>query len=283
MLRRSLRLAVVALAIFALAACEISVGPITFPPVLSGTETAQVTNQPTALRSVQIAPVTTHYYRINLPGEERDLLYGEVVGSGLRVAWLSTTGATLAVSESPAFFAGSEGALRTVAAVDMQDAVAPSKVVTSFSCNGPCAAIAPKASGYYYLAVRNISSQQQSFDLYAYAIFANDAEDSEGKSNDTKANATPFDAGENLQGAIELVGDRDWFHYVGSSNRTLTFTVPVGSEAVGLRLRFEDGTELTGLPGSQTSALFQSDYFQVYSVLGRAGTSSRALYTIEID
>lgn len=282
MLRRSFRLAGVALAIFALAACEVSIGPGPFTPDLEGTYTAQVTTAPTALRSnIQIAQGETLYFRIDMPGGVRDLLYGEVVGSDLRVGWLSATGATLAVSQSRDFFAGSVGALVTAGAVGAQDAVAPRSVGDRYVCVGPCAAIAPTASGYRYLAVRNVANGPRSFALYAYSMYANDSEDRGASSNDTPATATPFGAGDPLEGAIELLGDRDWFRYTGSADRILTFTVAEGSESVGLRLRFEvDGFILRS---GESAVVGQNESFEVYSTLGRAGPAGSALYFIQND
>jgi hypothetical protein len=207
MLRRSLRLAGVALAVFALAACQVSIGPIPFEPFVSGTFTAQVTTAPTALRSnIQIAQDQTLYFRIEMSTDVRDLLYGEAEGSGLRVGWLSTSGTTLAVSESPDYFAGSVSAL-ALGAVDvgMSSAIAPRSIDVRFACVGPCAAIAPMTSGDYYLAVRNVSGGSRSFDLYAYTMNANDLEDRGAASNDTPATATPFGRGEFVEGAIELL------------------------------------------------------------------------------
>ena len=277
--RRSLRLAVVALAIFALAACEISIGPGPFTPAIEGTYTARIQTSPTALRTnVPIAQGETLFFRIDMPDGALDLLYGEVVGTGLRVSWLSTTGATLAVSQSRDFFAGSVGALATTAAEDSQDAVAPRSVGERYVCVGPCAAIAPTASGYRYLAVRNITNDPRSFDLFAYTMNANDSEDREGNSNDTAATATPFGAGVDLEGAIELLDDRDWFEYVGFSERIITFIVADGSEGVGLRLRFEG--QVNSLSSGATAVLRNGDRFEVYSSLGRAGPAGSALYFI---
>jgi hypothetical protein len=289
MLRRSLRLTGVALAVFALAACQVSIGPSPFDPLISGTFTAEVTTAPTALRSnVQIAQGQTLYFRIELPTDVRDLLYGEAEGSGLRVGWLSTSGATLAVSESPGYFAGSVSALALGADVGTSGAIAPRSIDVPFACVGPCAAIAPTTSGSYYLAVRNVSGGPSSFDLYAYTMNANDLEDRGAASNDTPATATPFGLGEVVEGAIELLGDRDWFEYVGTGDRrVLTFALFEGAEDVGLRLRFEGDDQgefdLTGLPGSQTAYLYPGDRIQVYSSLGRAGPASTAGYIIEND
>ena len=281
MLRRSLRLAVVALAIFALAACEISIGPAPFAPDVEGTYTARIQTTPTALRSnVTIAQGQTLFFRIDMPDGVRDLLYAEVVGSDLRVGWLSTTGATLAVSESQAYFAGSVDALATGAAVDAPDAIAPRSIDVPFVCLGPCAAIAPKTSGYYYLAVRNLSGGSRSFDLFAYTMWANDLEDRGSASNDTLETATPFGVGDDLIGAIELVGDRDWYRYTGSSDRLLTFTVTEGSESVGLRLRILNGPVLTS---GQTETIYPGDRIEVYSALNRAGPAGTARYIIQND
>jgi hypothetical protein len=290
MLRRSLRLAGVALAVFALAACQVSIGPSPFDPLVSGTFTAQVTTAPTVLRSnVQIVQGQTLYFRIEMPTDVRDLLYGEAEGSGLRVGWLSTSGATLAVSESTDYFAGSVSALALGGAdVGTSGAIAPRSIDVPFVCAGPCAAIAPTTSGSYYLAVRNVSGGPRSFNLYAYTMDANDLEDRGAASNDTPATATPFGLGEVVEGAIELLGDRDWFEYVGSGDRrVLTFSLYEGAEDVGLRLRFEGDAQgvydLTGLPGSQTAYLYPGDRFQVYSSLGRAGPAGTAGYVIEND
>lgn len=285
MLRRTLRFAGVALAVIALASCEFSIGPLPFDPAIEGTFTARVeTNPPIALGpNVSIAPNDTLYFRIDLPAGVRDLLYGEVVGSGLRVGWLRTSGSLLAVSESKDYFAGSVGALATGAAVDTLDAVAPRSIDVPFVCLGPCVAIAPKSTGHYYLAVHNPSGTPRTFSLYAYTMWANDLADRGSSSNDTAANATQFGPSDVLVGAIELLGDRDWFVYTGGANRVLTFTVAQGSESVGLRLRFLDGTELTGLPGESAAVVRQGDRFEVYSALNRAGPAGSARYIIETE
>ena len=150
MLRRSLRLAVVALAIFALAACEISIGPGPFTPAIEGTYTARIQTSPTALRTnVPIAQGETLFFRIDMPDGVRDLLYAEVVGSDLRVGWLSTTGGTLAVSESRAYFAGSLDALGSAAALDTQEEVKSRPL---------CTFVPPRASERYAAMLLTSSS-----------------------------------------------------------------------------------------------------------------------------
>jgi hypothetical protein len=243
-------------------------------PPIAGTHTAQDTTNPTPLRStVSIPAGATLYYQIG-SGAARDLLYGEAVGgTGLLVSWLRADFSPLAVSGTPAYFSGSAQASADTAALD------PASIDVQYLCDGPCVAIAPTASTYY-LSVRNTTGSSRTFDLYAYTFAANDLNDRGSASNQTAATAVTFPGAGTLSGAIELIGDRDWFAYTGSGSRVLEFS-PLDA-SLGLRLRFEDGFELTGAAGSQTTELREGDRFQVYSVLGRAGPSGTSGYFIEI-
>jgi hypothetical protein len=275
MFRLPWRLAAVSTFALLLTACQVTVAPPTFDPPIAATVTAPDTTNPPALRSgVTIQPGTTLYFRVNVP-DARDLLYGEVVGaSGLRVAWLTSTGTTLAVSESPAYFAGSVNDLAIAADAEASAFVEP-LIIVNFSCNGPCAAIAPTAPTYY-LAVHNTTSSPRTFDLFAYTFSANDLNDRGVADNQTAANATMITS-DDESGAIELVGDRDWYRYPGPAGRRLTFSA--NDPALGLRLRFQDNTTLAS---GQSTILQAGDVFEVYSAVGLAGPSSTSGYTIQI-
>jgi hypothetical protein len=281
MLRHTWRLTAASLVALLLAACQVTVQPPVFDPPIAGSHTAQDTTAPTALRSnVSIAPGETLFYRIQA-GAARDLLYGEAVGSGLRVRWRNASGTSLAVSESPAYFAGTVSALEAAAEAAALD---PASIDVQFSCEGPCVAVAPTAS-VYYLSVLNTTNITRSFDLYAYTFAANDLNDRGANSNQTPATAVPFSGTGTLSGAIELIGDQDWFAYTGSVSRVLEFTVL--DPRLDLRLRFEPrpgfpDTELTGAPGDRTTNLIPGDRFQVYSAQGRAGPSGTSGYFIDV-
>jgi hypothetical protein len=283
MLRHPLRLVAASLAALLLAACQVTVQPIPFEPDLAGTVSAQDTTNPSPRAfNVAVQPGATLYFRVDVP-TARDLLYGEAVGAtGLRVRWLNANGTTLAVSESPAYFAGDVQALEVTADASALD---PSTIAVQFNCDGPCVAIAPTASTYY-LSVHNRANSPRSFDLYAYTFAANDLNDRGANSNQTASSAVTFSGPTTLSGAIELVGDRDWFAYTGNVTRVLEFS-PLDL-SLDLRLRFEPragfpDTELTGAPGDRTTNLVPGDRFQVYSASGRAGPSGTSGYFIEIQ
>jgi hypothetical protein len=277
MFRVPWRLAAVSTFALLLTACQVTVTPPTFDPPIAATVTAEDTTDPGALRTgVSIQPGTTLYYRVEV-APARDLLYGEAVGTGLRVRWRTLGGSTLAVSNSPTYFAGSVSDL-AIAAAETDVGVDPSAIAVQYVCVGPCAAIAPTASTYL-LSVENTTNSTRTFDLFAYTFAANDLNDRGSADNQTRDNATPISSGTET-GAIELVGDRDWYRYTGPSGPVIEFSV--FDPALGLRLRFEDGTTLTGAAGSQTTTLQVGDYFQVFSALGRAGPSGTSGYTLQI-
>jgi hypothetical protein len=279
MLRHPWRLAAISSFALLLSACQVSVAPPVFDPPIAANIAAQDSTNPSArLSNVVLQPGATLYYRVDVP-TPRDLLYGEAVGTGVRVRWRATDGTSLAVSESPTFFAGSLADLSAAATAPTADAGPdPSAIATQYVCIGPCAAIAPTASTYI-LSVHNTTNTVRTFNLFVYTFAANDLNDRGAADNQTRESATPV-AGGSESGAIELVGDRDWYRYTGPAGPVLTFSV--FNPELGLRLRFDDGTTLTGAPGFQTTTMKVGDHFQVYSEFGRAGPSGTSGYTIQI-
>lgn len=281
MVPKMLRLAPLAALAFVLAACQVTFVP--FDPDVAATINAQDSSEPTARHSgVALASGQSVYYEVRVP-TARDLLYGEADGNGLRVRWLSAGGSTLAVSQSPRWFVSSTAQLSTSDLGDAEVATAeigPRAIDVAFDCFGPCAAIAPTGSRYY-LEVRNQSPVTQVFDLYVYTFDANDLNDRGSNSNQTAANATPFGASDNPSGAIELVGDVDWFRYTGGTARTLRFSVQ--DELLDLVLEFEvDGAIVEGTLDGLTTNLYPNDRFRIYSASGRAGPSGTSRYNLSV-
>ncbi len=282
-------------------ACEITITPPPppeFPPVVHDTVTAQNTSAPTTpVLSDSVAAGATRYYRVNV-NTARDLLFLEADGNDLRVTVHRPSGSVLAVSESNTYFAGSVGGLSLSAmdeaepgfiaagrpAVDdggrrLQvgaDTVEPLSISVNVVCFGPCTITPIGSTSTYYVAVRNLSGSSRSFDLYA----ANhDALDS-NEPNGTQAQATAMVGLGTAVGAIEWLGDEDWFQYTGST-RYVTFDMY--DQALGLRLRFPDGTTLDGLPGTRTTQIYDGDVFRVFSTAGRAGPTSTSGYNVTIS
>lgn len=252
----------------------VTIGDVATSPI-DATVAAQDTTSPSPLLSSSVAAFGSRAYRVNLP-TARDLLYAEAVGSGLRVRLLTLGGSTLAVSESPAFFTG--GLSRGAADVE---AVGPgrSAIDVQFTCLGPCAAVRPGAAAYL-VEVQNLTASSRSFDLYAYTFDANDLNDRGAASNDSSATATVIAGIGSYAGAIEWLGDEDWFRYTGASERVLRFSVL--DTAPGLRLRFEDGTVVEGTLAGLTTNLYPNDRFRVESGSNRAGPSATSGYYLQV-
>ncbi|MFO8151356.1 MAG: hypothetical protein R6T93_13835 [Trueperaceae bacterium] len=252
----------------------VTVGDVATSPI-DATVTAQDTTSPGQLLSASVAAFATRTYRVDVP-TARDLLYAEVVGSGLRVRLLTTSGSTLAVSDTPAYFTGG---LSRGEAVDGAPGPTPAAIEVQFSCVGPCAAVRPSAAAYL-VEVQNLTSSTRSFGLFAYTFDANDSNDRGSASNDSSATATAIPGSGSYSGAIEWLGDEDWFRYTGASDRVLEFTVL--DTAPGLRLRFADGTTVAGTLGGLTTNLYPNDLFRIDSGSNRAGPSATSGYFLQV-
>jgi hypothetical protein len=269
--------AVAALALV-LSACQITITPgPTWPPSLAGTLTAQVTSNPTAQASDTLSPGAVRYYRVNVP-EARGLLYGEVSDvSGLRVSLLGSSGSLQAVSDTRAYFAASVAGLSMA---DLAADVGGSSIDVAFACVGPCAAVVPSATTYY-IAVANVSGSTRSYDVFAYTMDETDL----NEPNDASLSPTPLvGAGSDL-GAIEVLGDVDYFEYeaVGGGAFYVVFT-PYDLD-LGLELDIVGCTEcvvLDGTSGRQVEGLLDGDVLRVRSAAGRAGPSATSGYAIEV-
>jgi len=261
-----------------LAACS-SGGP--FDPVIVGTITAaDAADGPPAVSAAEIGLSDKHYYRVEVPGG-RDLLYAEVAGTGLWVRLLQLNGRNLAVSYDPRFFVGTpvlSAATEAPGAGRAGGGPGPHGFGDAFLCRGPCAAL-PPAQEAYLAVVENVAGAPRSYDLYVFTSDANDPSDQGPADNGSKERATPLVADGQGFGAIEHVGDADWFQFTGTARRTLEFRVL--SASLGLELRFRDGFVLRGSTVGSRTTVFPGERFVVYSAAGRAGPSGTAGYHLD--
>jgi hypothetical protein len=273
MYRRHARLASIAAGLFVvvlLAACQVTVGPTPTPP--TGAITAQLydplTGQaPNVQASGQILGNEILYYTLSVPPSAHNLLYAEVLGSDLQVSLRTVGGTRLAVSRSPRFFAASVPQLTS-------SEVEAASIRVNYFCEGPCAAIRPQSQSYL-VEVRNLSSSPRPYQVAAYSMLATDL----NEPNDTAASATPFGAAGNPTGAIEWLGDEDWFRYTGTTDRVLTLTVY--DLAPGMAIQFAgEADTLRGTLGGATTFLYPGDVFRVFSEAQRAGPSEHSRYLI---
>ncbi len=235
---------------------------------VDGTVTA--TTSPSVLRNdVSIAGGATRTYAVDMPASVRDLFYAEVDGSDLRVTLQSASGSTLAVSESPDYFAATAGALGVAA-----DGLAPMAIETLYQCVGPCAAVRRTASTYR-IVVRNLSASTRTFDLFAYTFDHNDTFEPNDASPDAEVLPGPAVYG----GAIETLGDEDWFVYTGDDIRVLEFDAL--DAVLGLELQVQ-GTGAPTLSSGDTDVIYPDERFRVVSSNGYAGPPASAGYYVTI-
>lgn len=253
-----------------LAACTVT---FVFDPPITATVTAQVTTSPTArLANEVLGGGATAYYRVEVP-TARDLLYVEVVGANLRISLYTASGSTVGVSDSPTYFASSLATLAMSGAVGAtSDDVEALAIDVAYACLGPCVATRPSAATYY-VKVENRSSTSQPFDLFAYTFDHNDT----FEPNDSSSSAVIVAGESDLIGAIETVGDQDWFHYTGASARTLEFSASTAS--LDLALIVDGGPTLVA---GDTGVVYPGERFRVVSAAQRAGPSGTSGYVISI-
>ena len=281
MLRRSLRLAGLVAALLAVAGCQITIVPAPLPTV-SGVLTAQTTLNPTAQIAGALGAGEVRYYRVEVPNPG-ELLYVEAVGSGLQVSLRTSGNSLLGVSTSPRYFAYGTTFLAAGADVDDEgdEALEAASLVTAFVCQGPCVAIRSPGIASYLMRVENLSGSSRSFSLFAYTIPVNDTFEPNG----SRASATVLPSTGNYRGAIEWLGDEDWFVYTGPSSADLFLVFTPFDFDLGLELEFVDCPTcevLDGRSGSDVEGLLSGDVLRVRSAAGRAGPAGSSGYDIEI-
>lgn len=275
MLRRPARLAALLVGVLLLAACEITIIGAPMPTV-SGVLTAQTAFPPSPQVTGVLSAREVRYYEVQVPNA-RDLLYVEAEGTALQVSLRTSGNSQIGVSRSPRYFAYHTGLLSLA---DHDDVLEPASLVETLICLGPCVATRT-AADTYLMRVENLSTSPRSFALLAYTVPANDP----FEPNNTRSSAAVLGSTGSYVGAIEWLGDADWFVYTGPSLANLFLVFTPFDLDLGLELEFVDcpGCQvLDGRPGSSIEGLLSGDVLRVRSALGRAGPSGSSGYDIEI-
>ena len=193
------------------------------------------------------------------------------LGQNLRLAVHDENRLPYASSTSPAFFA---------AGLDAFSALGPSElgaqgIGVARACRGACV-IREAAPGTSYVRVSNPANTAQAFTLYAYVGgFDDGGEDA----NDARDTAVALEGSD--QGAIETIGDQDYYRV--SQAGALGF-----ASGSALELRAEvsqaDGALLATLrPGESYARAFPGDVVRVYEDGDdRAGAASASRYALEL-
>lgn len=260
------------LATLLLSACDISIRPAPEPPSLDATLQPGGADSPAWSRN--LAAGANANFRIQVPGAGEGSVYYLELDEDLDLTLRRPNDFwdIVASSSSNEFYArGNLG----ITALEAQDLEAQA-IGTATACRGSCI-ILPSGSATYYARVANTTGGSVPVNLYLYR--ANEQDDAED--NDSMATATRFDvaAATTDQGAIELLGDVDYWRIVGSGS--VRFQPASGSQVdVRLTVLNENGRVIAGPVQAGTVDVINGDYLRVASASNRAGAPAVSRYTL---
>lgn len=267
-----------------LTGCTVSTrGGSVFEP--DATEVAAVapSTDPQRVASGTLVPGETHFYQVTVSpsvADASDLIYYDIdVGrdtqqNGANVISLrrySSSGTVLASSVSSAGFTLDTGAEATSSGLEAKS-VEPQAIGIEWFCYGPCI-IESAASGARYVRVQNVSEVERTYDLYAYGL---EFQDTNEPGNDNSAVAL----GDVDSGAIEVLGDEDWFQVTQPGQLFFDSTA-----AAELRLRAQiirNGQPLVNLPPGGDAFVQVGDQVVVTSTTDWAGSPQASSYHVDI-
>lgn len=250
-----------------LSACQISVEPLP-PPEPDVLVTAR-NDTANPVRTITVAPRATVLVQVDID-TTLPLVYIEAESSpNLNLEVLSANRSRIASSSGPAFFASGRSGLL---AADVE----PQQVVeTALECRGSCVIVERGERTRLFARIHNPTSGSVSVALYAFGdIYQDTAE----PGNDSRGGATPYAVGATAQGAIETVGDVDywimqgpgWVEFV-AENRAVDIVADLYTAGGALVATYESGDQFQVLAGQ---------YLVVSAVGGRAAPSADSVYTL---
>ena len=240
------------------------------------------TTSPTARGSVSLAPGATARVRVTFPNSSAELRFVELGGSGVEGNVrldLRAGGDVLGVSRRSTLFATSASAL---AAEQGGSAVSPSSIGVAWQCFGPCVA-ARYQSGDVVATLTNLSGVTRVVQVLAYGAAASDL----NEPNDTQLTATEetFQSpGEGVSGAIEYLGDVDFFRLrCGAQWPFNDLKVTLTSQFQG-DIAWAIGTGSTQVYGvGQERSVPCNTVIRVFTRDGTAGPGAASRYSLVVD
>jgi len=258
-----------------LSACTITV---TYDPPPNATPvTANTDNMTPVDSSVTVLSHSTVYFDVALPSSVRahPLVYFELTKDlNLSLINYSSSYQTLASSSSASYFA-----LGGVGLASLAGGGGPigQSIGVSYVCQGSCVIWPTSSATNYYVGVENTGSSPVTFDLYVYGY---DYQDSNEPGNDVQAGAVPLSSGSADAGAIETLGDVDWWSMTATGNVHFTkVSSPVSLQAA----LYDSGNNYIGTfdPSvSSTIPVVAGDYLMIQSANGYAGSSAASRYDL---
>ncbi len=258
-----------------LSACSITV---TYDPPPNATPvTANADNNTPVDSSVTVPGNSTMYFDVALPSSVRayPLVYFELTADlNLSLINYSSAYQTLASSSSASYFASGSVGLASLAGGGGPIA---QSIGVSYACQGSCIIWPTSGTTHYYLGVENTGSSPATFDLYVYGYHY---QDSNEPGNNVQAGAVPLSSGSADSGAIETLGDVDWWYMTASGNVSFTKVVsPVSLQA--LLYDSGGGYIATFNPSAGgTIPVVAGDSLKIESANGYAGSTAVSRYDL---
>lgn len=244
-------------------------------------EAQGLTGDPVDLGSVRVPAGAERWVEVNYPSAPgADLMYFEIGGSGLegnvRVELRGSTGQLIVASASPELFATNVARLGVEGVATRTADLEPRSISTAYRCIGPCVA-QPYRSGRFYAKLVNTGNVERNVTVYAYGLEATD----ENEPNDTPSQATPVTLtsdGDGTVGAIEHVGDTDYFRFECAPGFGSAMRLELVSSFRGDIVLRAGGA--TYRPGEVTSQLPCDSVVQVRTEDSSAGPSDASRYAL---
>lgn len=252
---RSLALLGAALALLMLVSCQIIIEPPAWPP--ANAVNISTAGDDVAQGSRTLAPNESVVYRLSNTGGTSGVVYVELStgNAAFELEVISASGQVRYSSSSRHYFGSGLTALSVSAAAELD----PQAIVTSVSCRGPCVIVpGPEFGSTMYARVTNRSSMQS-----AGVYFFKDVYRDSGEPLNDFTDA-PFINPSDDFGAIETVGDVDYFNVVNPGNITFDYISSSGNN-LPIRAEVRDASQalVATLSPGQSFVLVAGDRIMV--------------------
>ena len=263
MKRNPLLLSMVAAAVVLLSACNVIFEP---PTPRTPTDSVRAANDPdNPVGSYTIPAAGDVLIRIS-PSTTQPVIYLEL-NREIDLEVFGASRSIIASASSSAFFGRGTAGLAAAA-------LEPQALGPQVQCRGSCVILDQGTSSEYFALITNTTGSSISVDLYA---FGDSMADLNEPDNDVASTAPILDLVNGDEGAIEVLGDVDYWRVTGPQE----FNFDAPSTAIDIVLDVYHGNELieTVVDGGRFD-VFNGDLLQVRALYNRAGASSASLYYI---